>query len=134
MIPPLIVKGSFTVNPALREHVNILQVRKTLGSSSWKYPVPCGDSAWGMSHVAGDGSVMVSVINGTDGHLWVHASMTRRDRVPSYHDLKLLHQAVFGDGYAYQIFVPSAEHVNVHEFALHLWGRLDGSDALPELH
>ena len=43
-----------------------------------------------------------------------------------------LHAAVFGAGYAYQVFAPPSEHVNIHEFALHLWGRLDGRSALPE--
>ncbi|WIE55392.1 hypothetical protein [Curtobacterium sp. MCBD17_003] len=62
----------------------------------------------------------------------VHASISRPDRMPDYDDLVMLHHAVWGDaGYAYQVFVPRAEHVNIHATALHLWGLLDGSPELP---
>lgn len=62
----------------------------------------------------------------------VHASISRVDRMPSYEDLVMLHHAVWGStGYAYQVFVPSSEHVNIHARALHLWGLLDGSPELP---
>jgi hypothetical protein len=37
-----------------------------------------------------------------------------------------------GDGRkAIQVFAPVAEHVNIHEFCLHLWHCLDG-DPLPD--
>jgi hypothetical protein len=29
------------------------------------------------------------------------------------------------------MFAPPAEHVNIHERALHLWGRVDGSPVMP---
>lgn len=62
----------------------------------------------------------------------VHASISRGDRMPSYEDLVLLHHVVWGGtGYAYQVFVPRSEHVNIHAHALHLWGLLDGSPELP---
>lgn len=67
-----------------------------------------------------------------DGVEWVHASVAAPDETPTYRDLKYLHAAVFGDGYAYQIFVPSDRHVNIHENALHLFGRLDKRPAMPE--
>jgi hypothetical protein len=52
--------------------------------------------------------------------------------VPDYADLKLLHTAVFADGWAYQVFAPPVKHVNIHEHVLHLFGRLDGSPVLPD--
>lgn len=61
-----------------------------------------------------------------DGVEWRHASVARRDRMPSWDELALLHSAAFGDGYAYQQFVPSEHHVSIHDQALHLWGRVDG--------
>jgi hypothetical protein len=64
---------------------------------------------------------------------WIHASMTRDNRVPTYEDLCRLHRAVWGEhGYAYQGFYPPATHVNLHEHALHLWGRADGKPVLPD--
>jgi len=52
--------------------------------------------------------------------------------MPSYNDLAMLHAAVFESGWAYQVFVPPGEHVNLHDFALHLFGRLDGAPVLPD--
>ncbi|MCW2757013.1 MAG: hypothetical protein JWO46_759, partial [Nocardioidaceae bacterium] len=47
-------------------------------------------------------------------------------------DLVYLHHAVWGStGWSYQVFAPAEDHVNIHSFALHLWGHLDGSPALP---
>lgn len=63
---------------------------------------------------------------------WWHASISAPDEMPTYRDLCYLHAAVFGDGYAYQVFAPAAVHVNIHPHALHLWGRADGRAALPE--
>jgi hypothetical protein len=62
---------------------------------------------------------------------WVHASMRWRDRVPTYEQLTWLHEAVFGDGWAYQLFTPRADHINIHEAVCHLWGRLDGKPVMP---
>jgi hypothetical protein len=46
--------------------------------------------------------------------------------------LVMLHLGVFGRRrWAYQVFVPESEHVNIHPHALHLWGRADGTNALP---
>lgn len=59
---------------------------------------------------------------------WLHASIAREDRMPSYADLVALHKAVFGARYAYQVFAPPSAHVNIHEHALHLWGRVDDGD------
>jgi hypothetical protein len=63
--------------------------------------------------------------------MWLHASISRPETMPSYDDLVLLHKSVWPDGWSYQVFAPPAEHVNIHPFALHLWGRLNGTAALP---
>jgi len=39
---------------------------------------------------------------------------------------------VWPAGYAYQVFAPPSQHVNIHPYALHLWGKVDGSPTLPE--
>lgn len=79
-------------------------------------------------------SVLVSQsdIADGDGTEWVHASIAHTDQMPTYRELVILHRAVFGDRYAYQIFVPQKFHVNIHANALHLWGRADGKPVTPE--
>lgn len=68
-----------------------------------------------------------------DGDEWIHASIARANRMPTYDDLCTLKEAVWGpEGEAYQAFVSASRHVNIHPNALHLWGRADGSRVLPE--
>lgn len=58
-----------------------------------------------------------------DGHIWIHASISRRDRVPSYDDLCMLKNVVFGPNrICAQVFECEKNHVNIHPFCLHLWG------------
>ena len=48
-------------------------------------------------------------------------------KIPTYEDLSLLHYAVWGEeGWAFQVFSPAVEHINIHGRALHLWGAADG--------
>jgi hypothetical protein len=74
------------------------------------------------------------------GNMWMHASVVKWEKkpngkqlMPTYEDLALLHRAIFGrKRYAYQVFVPEKVHVNIHPMALHLWGRVDGTNELPD--
>lgn len=68
-----------------------------------------------------------------DSHPWIHASVSRRDRLPTYDEMMTIRRWVFGpDRWAYQVHPPdSGPHVNLRE-VLHLWGRLDGTPQLPE--
>lgn len=102
-----------------------------LGRLRWSAPLPFGPdgcSFAGIPHYTG--VVIVSAFDLDDGP-WIHASIAR-PQMPTYEDLQLLHRAVFADGWAYQVFAPPADHVNLHETALHLWGRADGKPALPD--
>lgn len=109
---------------------NPLAIRRSLGREAWGPPAPFGPDGWTLVRRDRTGSVIVTVADHDDED-WIHASIARADSMPTYDDLKLLHRAVFGDGWAYQIFAPSTEHVNIHQYALHLWGRLDGNPVLP---
>lgn len=107
-----------------------LAIYKRLGKQDWKPPTTWGsDSFLYKSRVKGQ--ILVSYASYEDEGDWIHASISRVDEMPTYADLKLMHRAVFHKGFAYQVFVPESEHYNFHEFALHLWGRLDGTSALP---
>lgn len=87
------------------------------------------------------GSIIVSQA-AYDGVEWLHASIAWGDRMPGYEDLQLLHRSFFGRRrYSYQVFAPESEHVSGlndpdglpgHEYALHLWGRVDGKPSMPE--
>lgn len=118
--------------------INALQLRAVMGKRDWQPPEPFGPDGWRMAaaelHPIGIpvSSVIVtcSPMPGHDGDI-VHASIAHLQHMPTYDELVLLHRAVWGrTGWACQLFVPSPEHVNIHPFALHLWGRRDGRPML----
>jgi hypothetical protein len=112
--------------------VNGLAIRKRLGASEWSAPILHGRDGFAYTAQDHNGIVIVTGWYEPDDPTgWIHASMSRMRDVPSYADLKLLHQAVWPDGHAYQCFVPPAEHVNLHDRVLHLWGHADGARILP---
>lgn len=64
---------------------------------------------------------------------WIHASISHETRMPEYEELKMLHNMFIGsERFAYQLFVPTAKHVNCHPRCLHLWARLDGEAVTPD--
>ncbi len=108
-----------------------LAIRRVLGTIDWLPPRTYGRDGWAFLHRRDDSSVIVSCAPLGDDQI-VHASISHPASLPSYDELKLLHRAVFGDGWAYQVFAPPSDHVNIHAFALHIWGRLDGTPMLPD--
>jgi hypothetical protein len=108
-----------------------LRIRRLLGRGNWSTPERFGPDGWRYVNLDGKSSVILTVAP-KDEDEWIHASIAYADHMPTYSDLKFLHAAVFGDGWAYQVFSPPSDHVNIHEFVLHLWGRLDGQPALPD--
>ncbi len=112
--------------------INALDIYRRLGKREWKPP-----TSWGDGYIFGHrtlGQIIVTPIMDFEEipDEWIHASISRVNYMPSYEDLKTLHHAVFNEGFSYQVFVPSAQHVNFHEYALHLWGRADGKPAIPD--
>lgn len=78
--------------------------------------------------------MMVIVTGNTerDGKRWVHVSMSRPSRMPSYADMCRVKHDFIGNGrQAIQLFVPSDQHYNYHSYCLHLWHCIDG-DGLPD--
>lgn len=107
-----------------------LAIRRLLSRDTWGTPAPFGPAGWRFQHREKNSVVIVSEAD-FDGSTWIHASISHQDVMPSYDELTVLHQAVFPDGFAFQVFAPPTEHVNIHPFALHLWGRADGKSPLP---
>lgn len=67
-----------------------------------------------------DGQMLVVVAS--TGLGWDHVSVSRRNRAPNQRELAFIYQTFFEPGEsAMQLFVPDAEHVNIHPNCLHLW-------------
>lgn len=101
----------------------------------WFPGVTFGPDGFSTSETGGRGrTVIVSCADhdGPSAGEWVHASVSRPTSLPSYHDLTALRAAIWPDGFAYQVFAPPSRHVNIHARALHLWGRSDGANVLPD--
>lgn len=98
----------------------------------WDKPKPYGPDGVTLIHSNGSNTMIISAADWDDGVEYIHASIADTLQTPSYDDLVKLHKTAFGDGYAYQVFAPRDQHVNIHEHALHLWGRADGQPVLPE--
>lgn len=58
-----------------------------------------------------------------DGKAWIHLSISKpKGKLPSYRELCEVKKDFLGDdAIAYQVFAPTAEHVNIHRACLHLW-------------
>jgi hypothetical protein len=111
--------------------VDALQLRRVLGREDWSPPREFGPDGWQL--VTRDDSSVIVTTAAYAGGEWTHASIAHPDRMPTYHELVLLKRAVWGDdGYAYQVFPARSAHVNIHSFALHLWGLSNGQRVLPE--
>ena len=112
-----------------------LLIRKRLGRETWSAPTEFGPDGWMLRRKDGTGSVLVTVspVREEDDPAapWLHASIAGLYTMPTYDDLQLLHRAVWPNGWAYQCFAPPHSHVNIHPYALHLWGRPDGRAVLP---
>lgn len=85
------------------------------------------------SVIVTQGRLPEPMLNGGPDVSWLHASIYLGDNVtPTYEDLATLHRAVFGRRrHAWQCFVPASAHVNIKQ-VLHLWGRVDGANMLPD--
>ena len=67
-----------------------------------------------------------------DGRRWVHVSMSRPSRLPSWGDVREVKDAFIGrERRALQILPPQSQYVNLHKYVLHLWHCVD-DDGLPD--
>lgn len=70
---------------------------------------------------------MVSAAIERDARTWLHVSLSREDRLPSWDDVREVREAFIPDELvALSVLPPSAEYVNVHPYVLHLWACCDG--------
>jgi hypothetical protein len=66
-----------------------------------------------------------------DRREWMHISMSREARLPNWDDMKETKNIFAPDRFGYQIFAPPSEHVNIHQFCLHIWIPLTGELPIP---
>jgi hypothetical protein len=121
-----------------RDNIDAIAIRRRFGHG-WTcellvYEGEDAEDCWVFFGPSGQKVIVSYDPDSEPGVEWVHASVSWNTnyRLPSYFDLKQMHAAVFGDGFAYQCFVPGDKHINIKSNVLHLWGKLDGSPALPD--
>ena len=62
----------------------------------------------------------------SNGEGWEHVSVSRNSRVPSYDDMDEIKREFWDDDQTVmQLHVPLDDHVNHHEYCLHLWRPTD---------
>lgn len=87
----------------------------------------------GQTFLSFDGGL--AVCTSTDeinGALWIHVSVSRKSRTPTYEDMARVKSAFIGDDRpAYHVFPKAAEHRNFCPTCLHLWSPL-GADPFPD--
>jgi hypothetical protein len=77
--------------------------------------------------------VIWSIATELDGRAWLHVSVSRPDRLPSYSDMQRVQTLFVGiDRTAYSVWPRRDRHINLHEHCLHLWAVLEGDEPLPD--
>ena len=80
-----------------------------------------------------DGMKIILSLETKDGHDWIHVSCSFPTQLPRWKDLQQIKDAIIGrEAQAVQVLAPASEHVNYHEYCLHLYARLDGSRVVPD--
>ncbi len=85
-----------------------------------------GDGAWykGNTGLA----ACLTVAHEDDGKRWIHLSISRANKLPSWEELVAARDAFLGpETLAVQVLAPKSRHVNIHPFCLHLWVCMDGA-------
>lgn len=98
-------------------------------------PFPA-DSPWaGLRCYRRKGDKLAVIFNAStwdDGRVWLHVSLSRPSRMPSYDDMCDVKRLFIGASKkAIQVFAAESDHVNIHPFCLHLWSCVE-PDGLPD--
>jgi hypothetical protein len=83
-------------------------------------------------HLTSGLAVIVSGMVEGDGKRWLHVSVSRAGRLPSWEDLGTVKNEFIGkDKVAIQVFPTEDKYVNFHPHVLHLWHCVDG-ESIPD--
>ena len=67
-----------------------------------------------------NGAILRCIAATGDG--WDHLSVSTKDRTPSWAEMEFVKRVFFKDTEtAMQLHVPPKDHINVHDYVLHLW-------------
>lgn len=76
--------------------------------------------------------VLVSTDIEQDDRLWLHVSVSRRERLPSWEEINEVKDIFVGkDRKAVMVFPPEDEKVNIHPYCMHLFSCVS-EDILPD--
>lgn len=106
----------------------------------WKrlqWPIPAFD-CHGVGHLRGI-RIMMDAGEEEDGSRWIHVSVSRAGRIPSWEDMDSVKRLFLGpDRVAYQVHPMADEHYTLDGdrnqrlgTCLHLWSPLDNAPRLP---
>lgn len=96
----------------------------------WRHPAGQPDNCF--QSIVHSLAVFLSVERHSDSRRWLHVSVSHRDRIPSWDELRSIKDLFIGrDKKAIQVLPPESEYVNHCPRCLHLWCCLDG-DGLPD--
>lgn len=77
-------------------------------------------------------SAIMSAAREQDGKRWIHLSIARRSRLPSWEELVAARNVFIGpEKLVVQVLAPAGRHISIHRYCLHLWHCLDG-DPVPD--
>lgn len=125
--------GDRPIDPEVLQHLRAIppQVRQMmLPSDEWnelsphdpRHVIVYGGRTWVGKTNGLRVSVSVDEINKVQ---WLHLSVSRKSRTPSYDDLVLVRRLCFGETEpAYMVFPRREEHRNFMPYCLHLWSCL----------
>lgn len=72
-------------------------------------------------------TVLRSLSQVKDGGHWIHVSVARPDRMPSWMEMAKVRDEFLGPTVeAYHVCPRAEDYVNVHQYCLHLWAPVDG--------
>ena len=98
--------------------------------SNWKEgPLPGSlAGAEGASYARDDGAVsVIATREPHEGTTWLHISLARRDRYPTWEEIRFIKDLFVGrDKDAVMILPHEVDYINIHKNCFHLYHRLDG--------
>lgn len=88
---------------------------------AWIARIDAGDCAV-YKHNFSTLTVLRSIDDLGDGKPVLHVSVSRKGKLPSWEDLRLCKTLFMGpDVDAYHVIPRASDHVNMHNFTMHLW-------------
>jgi hypothetical protein len=92
---------------------------------------------WGFGYALGSNTGLRAIIDCSqkdDDRWWVHISISRQSRTPTHEEMAAAKVSFLGNRYAYAVYPPVEQYVNIHAHCLHLWAVIDVGDGriLPE--